>query len=102
MKDDKDKAWSGRFREEMDPAFERMQQSLPFDIRLYKEDILLNKVYSEELNRLGLLTKEELKSIKDGLEELEIDIGNKGLALFSEKIEDIHMGIENASCKKDR
>lgn len=94
------KSWSGRFKEENDPLFEKMQQSLSFDIRLYKQDILLNKVYSEELYNLGILNKQELKSIHDGLAKLEKEISDKGLSLFSDKIEDIHMGIESLLTKE--
>ncbi len=94
------KSWSGRFKVENDPIFEKMQQSISFDIRLYKQDILLNKVYSEELCNLGIINKNELKLIQKGLEQIEIEITNKGLSLFSEKIEDIHMGIESLLTKK--
>ena len=90
----KDKVWSGRFKEDNNPVFERMNQSLSYDIRLYKQDILLNKVYAEELCNLGIITPAELNKIIKGLNVLEKEIGQKGLALFSEKIEDIHMGIE--------
>ncbi len=95
-----EKAWSGRFKEENDPIFEKMNQSLQYDIRLYKQDILLNKVYSEELYKLGVLNNLELKSIHEGLAKLEKEISNKGLSLFSDKIEDIHMGIESLLIKK--
>ena len=88
MKDKK--AWSGRFKEENDPLFEKMNRSLSYDIRLYKEDILLNKVYSEELQKLGIITKDELNSIHKGLNEIEKEISEKGSSLFSDKIEDIH------------
>ena len=95
-----DKSWSGRFKEHNNPIFEKMNQSISFDIRLYKQDILLNKVYSEELHRLGIINKKELKLIFKGLKELESEISTNGLSLFSDKIEDIHMGIEFLLTKK--
>ncbi len=88
------KAWSGRFKEKNDMLFEKMNRSLPFDIRLYKEDIKLNKVYSKELARLGLITENELEAIHDGLNKIELEIKIKGDTLFTNEIEDIHMGIE--------
>ncbi|MBN2544957.1 MAG: argininosuccinate lyase [Spirochaetes bacterium] len=94
------KAWSGRFREEMDPLFEKMNQSLSFDIRLYKQDILLNKVYSNELNKLGIISDEDLNKIIEGLDVLEKDIEKKGISIFTDEIEDIHMGIETLLVKK--
>ena len=55
---------------------------------------------SEELNRLGVITNEELKSIHEGLGQLEQEILQKGITLFSKEIEDIHMGIEALLTKK--
>lgn len=89
------KAWSGRFTESNSPLFEKMNRSLDFDIRMFKEDIELNKAYSKELQRLGILTSEELKSIITGLTELEDEIDEKGIFIFPEDTEDIHMGIES-------
>ena len=89
------KAWEGRFKEKNDPTFEKLNRSLGFDIRMFREDIKLNSIYSEELQRIGILSKEELASIKKGLSELETEINENGLSLFTEDIEDIHMGVEN-------
>jgi argininosuccinate lyase len=90
----KDKPWGGRFDEENDPVFETMNRSLDYDIRLFRQDIKLNKAYSKELSRIGIITESEYKKIEAGLNNLEKDIEKKGLSLFSSKIEDIHMGIE--------
>jgi argininosuccinate lyase len=94
------KAWEGRFKEKNDPSFEKMNRSLDFDIRLYKQDILLNKVYSGELSRIGVISKDEYESIKKGLDILENEIGEQGIGLFGMDIEDIHMGIENLLSEK--
>lgn len=98
MKDNK--AWSGRFKEKNDPLFEKMNRSITYDIRLYKQDILLNKVYSEELNKLGIITSSELSKILKGLGQLEKEIAAKGHDVFSKEIEDIHMGIESLLIEK--
>ncbi len=89
------KAWSGRFTESNSPLFEKMNRSLDFDIRLFKDDIALNKAYSKELHRLDILTADELKSIHAGLHEIETEIEEKGIFIFPEDTEDIHMGIES-------
>ncbi len=94
------KPWEGRFKEKNDVLFEKMNRSLDFDIRLFREDILLNKVYSNELCRLGIIKKAELNKIINGLTKLECEISNKGLSIFSSGIEDIHMGIEELLTKK--
>lgn len=94
------KRWEGRFKEKNDPLFEKFNKSLYFDIRLFKEDILLNKIYSQELARIGIITKEELKLIISGLNEIEEEINKKGISIFSLEIEDIHMGIETLLTNK--
>ncbi|HOJ65064.1 MAG TPA: argininosuccinate lyase [Spirochaetota bacterium] len=94
------KAWEGRFKEKNDPLFEKMNRSLDFDIRLFKEDILLNKVYSKELKRIGIISEEELELIINGLDKIEKEIEEKGISLFTSDIEDIHMGIEDLLSKR--
>lgn len=94
------KAWEGRFKEKNDPLFEKMNRSLSFDCRMYKEDILLNKTYSKELARLRVITQDELDRITEGLNLLEKEIEEKGSLIFSSEIEDIHMGIETLLAKK--
>ena len=75
---DKEKLWSARFKEDNSPVFEKMNQSLLIDIRLYKQDILLNKVYTEELNKIGIITDDELLKIQNGLKIIEKEITEKG------------------------
>ncbi|MBQ3923819.1 MAG: argininosuccinate lyase, partial [Spirochaetales bacterium] len=88
------KAWAGRFKESNDPVFERMNRSLDFDINLYKEDIALNKAYSSQLCKLGVISNEELPQIHNGLDEIQHEIEQQGLSLFDASTEDIHMGVE--------
>lgn len=95
-----EKAWSGRFLESNSPLFEKMNRSLDFDIRMFREDILLNQVYSKELNRIGMLSNEDYKAVIKGLAELRLEIEEKGLFIFPENTEDIHMGIESLLAEK--
>lgn len=88
------KAWSGRFTEDNSKLFERMNCSLGFDIRMFKEDILLNRVYSKNLNDIGILSDDELESIDKELIQVEKEISDKGIEIFNEGVEDIHMGVE--------
>lgn len=94
------KAWEGRFKEKNDQIFEKMNRSLSFDIRMFREDILLNKAWSKQLARLGFLKEEELSKIINGLSELEKDIEQEGENIFTQDIEDIHMGIETILTNK--
>ncbi|HPO50713.1 MAG TPA: lyase family protein, partial [Spirochaetota bacterium] len=86
------KAWDGRFKESNAPLFEKMNKSLDFDIRMFKQDIKLNKIYSKELCRIGLISQEDLKDIESGLSQVEKDIEENGINAFEDNVEDIHMG----------
>ena len=94
------KAWAGRFTESNAPLFEKMNQSLGFDIKMFKEDIALNTAYSKELNRIGILSSKDYQAIANGLKELEKEIEEKGITIFPEDTEDIHMGVESLLAEK--
>ncbi len=94
------KPWGGRFREKNHPLFEKMNRSLSFDIRMYKEDIKLNSVYSKELNRIGIINDAELKEILEGLKIVEKEIESGGISVFDNGVEDIHMGVETLLFQK--
>jgi len=89
----KDKLWSGRFREPTDRMVEAFTASLPFDHRLYRQDIEGSIAHCRMLARTGYLTKEESKKILKGLKEIRESF-EKGAFTFSADMEDIHMAIE--------
>ena len=64
------KMWSGRFREPLDPAFDRWQRSLRFDWRLLPYEVAASKAHALALARLCVLTVDELEAIRNGLDEI--------------------------------
>jgi argininosuccinate lyase len=86
--------WSGRFREPLDPAFERWQRSFPFDQRLLKYELQASRAYAHGLRTVGVLSAEELKSIESGLDK----IGEQALVspnfLNDDEAEDVHHFVE--------
>ena len=88
------KMWSGRFREPLDPAFERWQRSFPFDQRLLKYELQASRAYAHALLNIGMLSAEELQSIESGLDQ----IGEQALVssnfLDDEEAEDVHHFVE--------
>ncbi|OHB48867.1 MAG: argininosuccinate lyase [Planctomycetes bacterium GWF2_41_51] len=74
-------------------------ESLSFDIRLYKYDIVGSIAHAEMLCEQKLLTKDELKQIKDALVEISKEI-EEGKFKFDKTLEDIHMAIEAALTAK--
>ncbi|HYM76375.1 MAG TPA: argininosuccinate lyase [Candidatus Dormibacteraeota bacterium] len=88
------KMWSGRFRQPLDPAFERWQRSFAFDRRLLRYEIAASGAHASALKNAGILSAEELISILQGLEQ----IGDKAEAspsfLEDDEAEDVHHFVE--------
>lgn len=89
------KLWGGRFSEPTDAFVERFTASVSFDKRLYKADITGSIAHATMLAKAGILNKEELEAIVEGLNEILNSI-EAGKFAWSEKLEDVHMNIESA------
>ena len=61
------KMWSGRFRQPLDPEFEKWQRSFPYDQRLLVSELTASLAHANALLRAGVLSPEELASILGGL-----------------------------------
>src|SRR5436190_11275994 len=61
------KLWQGRFEEDQDPVFEKMNRSLPIDAGLLEVDIRASRAHARGLHGAGILTDEEWQTIDDGL-----------------------------------
>lgn len=62
------KLWGGRFTGATDPLMDLYNASLPYDKIMYDADLTGTKVYTEGLQKIDLLTTEELSEIHRGLE----------------------------------
>lgn len=87
------KLWGGRFTGATDPLMELYNASLPYDKKMYAADLEGTRVYTAALQKLGLLTKEELSEIHRGLKEISKEWKTNS---FVEKAgdEDIHTANE--------
>lgn len=85
--------WGGRF--DLPPAelMLEINASLPYDRRLYAQDIRGSRIHAEMLARQGILTKEENQKIQDGLTAVLKEIDG-GRFEFRRELEDIHMAVE--------
>lgn len=87
------KLWGGRFTGQTDPLMELYNASLPYDQKMWKVDLEGTRVYTEALEKLGLISSTELSEIHRGLKL----IGEEWAAnKFVEKPgdEDIHTANE--------
>jgi argininosuccinate lyase len=64
------KMWSGRFRQPLDPQFERWQRSFDFDRRLLRYELAASGAHARALKNAGVLTADELISILQGLQQI--------------------------------
>ena len=87
------KLWSGRFEKQQDKLTDSFNSSLPFDIRLYKEDIEGSIAHADMLAYCGIITDDEARSIAAGLKRIRADIESG--ALLPKGQEDVHMFVES-------
>lgn len=93
------KSWEHRLGKPTDSLAIDFVESLSFDKRLYKYDIVGSIAHAEMLCEQKLLTKDELKQIRDGLIEISHQIAEDKFK-FDKTFEDIHMAIEAALIAK--
>src|SRR5881398_3410087 len=89
------KTWGGRFTGQTDRRVEAFTESISFDRRLYRHDILASQAHARMLAEVGLLTGEESAQIVAALEEIGQEI-ERGDFTFTTALEDIHTHIERA------
>ena len=87
------KLWGGRFTKETDAAVNAFNASLPFDRRLYEQDIRGSIAHVTMLAAQGILTHDEKLQIITGLNSILEDLRSGALA-FDETSEDIHSFVE--------
>ena len=95
VKENSEKLWGGRFEGATAASVEAFTASIQYDSRLYRYDIEGSKAHATMLAANGLLSKDELASITDGLTAIESEI-ETGHFPFKSELEDIHMNIEKA------
>ncbi len=86
------KLWAGRFEKATDSAVDDFHSSLPFDGRLYRQDIQGSIAHATMLGEQGVIPQEDADHIIAGLHGILADI-EAGLVDLS-GAEDIHMFVE--------
>ncbi|AHF96508.1 MAG: argininosuccinate lyase [Desulfurella sp.] len=89
------KLWAGRFNTGQDNLMEQFSESISYDKRLYKYDILGSIAHVKMLAKQSIILQEEAEKIIDGLRKIERQI-EAGEFEFNPQDEDIHMAIERA------
>jgi argininosuccinate lyase len=87
------KMWSGRFRQPLDPTFDRWQRSFDFDRRLLKYELAASAAHARALKNAGVLSADELISILEGLQKIGESAASNGQVEDAEA-EDVHHFVE--------
>jgi argininosuccinate lyase len=88
------KMWSGRFRQALDPEFERWQRSFGFDRRLLKYEIAASGAHARALRDAGILTSSHLAAILQGLDKIAELAATSSEFLEDSEAEDVHHFVE--------
>lgn len=93
MDSEGNKLWGGRFTGKVDPIMEEFNSSINLDKRMWKVDIQGSKAYVKAIQKVGLVTMEEMESILRGLDEVAAEWETNNFVI-KEGDEDIHTANE--------
>ena len=87
------KLWAGRLQGEVDETLNRLNASIGFDSRMYRQDITGSMAHARMLGRQGIIPAEDAEKIVSGLTDIlaEIEAGTLAIDMSSE---DIHTFVE--------
>ncbi len=85
--------WGGRFAEGPAAVMREINASIPFDKRLWKQDIAGSKAHVAMLGKQGIVSAEDAATISAGLDKVAEDYAANGVA-EDLTLEDIHMQTE--------
>jgi argininosuccinate lyase len=85
--------WHGRFADGPSEALLAYTVSLPFDRRLWRDDVDGSRAHVRGLARAGLLSDVECAAILDALDTVAVELGD-GTFVFADSDEDIHTAVE--------
>ncbi len=85
--------WGGRFAEGPSAVMREINASLPFDKRMWQQDIAGSKAHVAMLAKQGIVTGEDAAAISTGLDQIAQEYARDGLP-EDLALEDIHMATE--------
>ena len=85
--------WGGRFKEETDRNVYLFNASIDFDKRLIYKDIEGSFAHAKMLGEQGIITKDEMNKIHEGLTTIKEKVED-GSLLITDEYEDVHSFVE--------
>ncbi len=87
------KLWGGRFEGKTDELIEKLNNSLAFDARLWKQDIAGSIAHATMLGTTGIIPREDSALIVAGLKALMSELAS-GEIFLPPDAEDVHTAVE--------
>ena len=88
------RTWGGRFASRPDALMTRINASIAFDKRLWREDIAASKAHAAMLRDQGIIGESDAAAILQGLDQIATEYERDGVPERAE-LEDIHMTVEH-------
>jgi len=85
--------WAGRYEAAAAESLRKLNDSLPFDRRLWQSDIECSRGYAGALQKAGIITTAEHDSLISGLDQVEREFA-EGRFVAAAGDEDIHTAVE--------
>ena len=93
--------WGGRFSAQPDALMQVFGESVSFDKRLASYDLQGSLGHAAMLSHVGLLSEDEFRDIKVGIEQLQQEIAQDDFP-WKLELEDVHMNLEQALREKTK
>ncbi|HYX48057.1 MAG TPA: argininosuccinate lyase [Sphingomicrobium sp.] len=88
------RTWGGRFETKPAELMQRINASISFDKRLWREDIAASKAHAAMLRDQEIISKADAAAILEGLDKIAAEYERDGVPEQVE-LEDIHMTVES-------
>ncbi|MBW3630551.1 MAG: argininosuccinate lyase, partial [Gemmatimonadetes bacterium] len=87
--------WGGRFSAEPSAEMDRLNRSLPVDLRLWREDIAGSQAWATALGKAAVISADEARQLRAGLDAVAERLGGWSVAEWAgASDEDIHSLVE--------
>jgi argininosuccinate lyase len=91
---DSQRSWGGRFGTKPAELMMRINASIGFDKKLWREDIAASRAHAAMLRDQGIISEADAAAILQGLDVIAAEYESKGVPEEVE-LEDIHMSVEH-------
>ncbi|HTG38713.1 argininosuccinate lyase [Sphingomonas sp.] len=91
--------WGGRFAEGPSSVMREINASIPFDKRMWRQDIAASKAHATMLGQAGIVAADDVTAILNGLDAVAADY-EQGGPTEDLALEDIHMQTEARLAEK--